>query len=110
MKNFKSNKEILYLILIVNGLYLVISYFTYLIKMSSYPISTTITDYLLLIPYLVIGIVITIGLTLYFYKKYEKQNISILDKSKVFLLANLPSFIMFDLTIFIILSMVIIVD
>lgn len=86
------------------------SYITYFIKMSSYPISATITDYLLLIPYLAIGIIVSVGLSLYFYKNYERQDLSILDKPKAFLLANLPSFIMFDLTIFIILSMVIQVD
>lgn len=110
MINIKSNKGDLYLILIVNGLYLIISFIAYLIKMSAYPISANLVDFLYFIPYLVIGIIISVGLSLYFYKKYERQNISILDKSKVFLLANLPSFILFDLTIFIIFSMVIQVD
>jgi hypothetical protein len=110
MKNINSNKGNLYLILIVNGLYLAIALIAYLIKMSTYPISANLVDFLSLIPYLVIGIIISVGLSFYFYKKYERQNISIMDKSKVFLLVNLPSFILFDLTIFIILSMVIQVD
>jgi hypothetical protein len=78
--------------------------------MSTYPISATLVDFLYFIPYLLVGIIISVGLSFYFYKKYDRQNISIIDKSKVFLLANLPSFILFDLTIFIILSMVIQVD
>jgi hypothetical protein len=78
--------------------------------MSAYPISANLVDFLSIIPYLAIGIFISVGLSLYFYKKYERQSISILDKSKVFLLVNIPSFVLFDLTIFIILSMVIIVD
>lgn len=110
MKKINNNKGILYLILIVNGLYLAISFITYLIKMSTYPISANIIDFLYLIPYLAIGIIISVGLSLYFYKKYERQNIDIIEKSKVFLLVNLPSFILFDLTIFIILAMVIQVD
>ena len=92
MKNTNNNKGILYLILVVNGLYLVISFIAYLIKMSTYPISANIIDFLYFIPYLAIGILISVGLTLYFYKKYDRQNIDIIEKSKIFLLVNLPKY------------------
>ena len=85
MNNININKGILYLIIFVNGLYLDISFIVYLIKMSTYPISANIIDFLFLIPYFAIGIIISVGLSLYFYKKYERQNIDIIEKSKVFL-------------------------
>jgi len=107
MENHQANKTILSLIFTVNGLYVILTFVAYLIRMRSYPVSATLTDYVLLIPYLALGIIISLALSVYFYRKYDRHGINVMDKSTVFLLSNLPAFIMFDLTILIIYSIVI---
>jgi hypothetical protein len=107
MEIHQSNKSILSFIFGVNGFYVILTFIVYLIRMRSYPVSATMTDYVSLTPYLTFGIVITLALSVYFYRKYDRLGINVMDKSKVFLISNLPAFIMFDLTIFIIYSIVI---
>ena len=107
MENHQTNKTVLSLIFGVNGLYLILTFVAYLIRMRSYPVSATLSDYVLLIPYLALGIIITLALSVHYYRTYDRLGINVMDKSNVFLLSNLPAFIMFDLTIFIIYSIVI---
>jgi len=110
MKQLEKSNLFMFIMVLLNGLYIAIVVMLYTLKMHSYGLNVYLGELFNIVVYLVLAAIISMVIQVMYTNKLKEDKVSINSKLGSLLMMHLPSFAVFVFLTFTVSSMVIFID